>query len=205
MLILKSLRTTPQKRTQSIPPLIKTLRSRIQDLHLQRLTKCGNKSKQEIVYYSDNYKTEAAKDKCDQSSSYVLEWTQKYSIDNLISPQWKANRSWFSPEERDNNKIDQHLMVAPVNRMLLKPNKSNAEIGIKNTKTTRQKINHTTADFRYNQENDQVFDVKVCKDNIKDNTKKKDCSRVRNRRLKNYENGEETEVKLCSSQTQHEK
>lgn len=96
-------------------------------------------------------------------------------------------------------------MVAPVNRMLLKPNKSNAEIGIKNTKTTRQKINHTTADFRYNQENDQVFDVKICKDNIKDNTKKKDCSRVRNRRLKNYENGEETEVKLCSSQTQHEK
>lgn len=177
-------------------------RFQAQDWDRPKSIKLVNKTKQETVYLSENYKTEVTRERVDQSSSYIMEWTQKYSIDNLISPQYKWNRTWFSPEQRDNNKINQQPMTASASKMQLKSTKSNAELALKGTKSSRKKINHTTVDFRF-APNEQIFNVKVC--NSKQINKQKDSSRVRNRRLKDYESGEEIEVNLCSSQTQYEK
>ena len=70
-----------------------------------KIDKMIRKFKQDNFAFSDNYRTERkVKEKVDQSSSYILNWTQKYPIDNWISPQWKINTSWFSPETNNSTK-----------------------------------------------------------------------------------------------------
>ena len=158
------------------------------------------KSHQDRLKNSENYKT-AVEIFSNMSNNSVSIQDQpiKYSHVNLIDPNTKLNRKWFSPDRNAESERSSFAII-PTKKIGNKSIKWNTEndFNSKNSECINSK--YSIPEFSFTPSHQQLSSVKTWKSLINTALQRKDESRNKTKRLMNYQSEKDKNVNVCLAQ-----